>query len=462
LPNESDGADRATELANAEEFHRLYSHRVRYNVDSGKWLTNGKTHWQEDRDGEAVRLSMNVAREAGDRVAAGLSEKEAAKWRNACESVKSINATLTLAKAMPGISKTADEFDADDFLLNCPNGTLELGKTIKLRRHEPNDLITKCLAVPYDPRAVCPLWERVVARSMNNNPELIAYLQRACGVALTGTAGVHELLIFHGVGANGKSVIIDTIIGLLGPYAGIAPESLLTASTHGNQHPTEIADLQGKRLIVASETESGATMRLQLVKRLTGDATLKGRFMRQDFFEFRRTFKLWLQTNNKPRLSEDSEAVWRRLRLLPFAVVIPEAERDPNLIEKLKAEHAGILAWCVRGCLDWQNGGMRPPPEVLAATSDYRADADELAEFVSSRCIVGVADTFRATRADLFAAYTAWAKATNERRPMERGVFYEAIRRRDGISDADWKSAGVKVRGFKGIAVCGNGGDGGN
>jgi putative DNA primase/helicase len=175
--------------------------------------------------------------------------------------------------------------------------------------------------------------------------------------------------------------------------------------------------------------------------------------MRCDFFEFHRTHKLVLITNNRPRLSESTEAVWRRLRLLPFDVVIPPQERDLNLLEKLKKEYPGILAWCVAGCIDQLRNGMNPPNEVLVATEEYRNEADELADFINSRCIEGDPEVFRVSRADLHQAYVGWAKQTNERHPLDRHALYEAIRRRNGIDERPWKVKDVAVRGFRGIAL---------
>jgi putative DNA primase/helicase len=368
------------------------------------------------------------------------------------ESARGIAAVMKLLESEQGVSIPASSFDADDYLLNVANGTLDL-KTAKLRPHDPADLITHCLTTPYDPRARCPLWEQVVHRSMGGNEDLVKYLRRWFGLSLTGCPNVHELLIAHGVGANGKSVIFDTMVGLLEGYAGVAPESLLIARHGQSEHPTEIADLLGKRLVIASETESCATLRLQLVKRLTGDSTIKARFMRQDYFEFPRTHKIVMITNNKPRMTENNEAVWRRVRLLPFNEVIPEGERDPHLLEKLKAEGRGILAWGVVGCIDQQRHGMSPPQEVVTATEDYRQEADELAEFIAAKCIEGGGDTFRVSRADLYTTYCTWAKVANERFVMDRTQFYSAIRRRDGVRDGAWKVEGRAIRGFTGIAL---------
>lgn len=453
--------DRATELANAEEVNKLFGPRLRYDVDRGEYVVYEGTHWRIDLDGQVPRWAKEVARTSVDRLHETVPANELVRFRRLAESAVGISGVLKLLQTEPGVSISASRFDQGDYLVNCPNGTLDL-RTESLKPHSAADLITHMLTTPYFPAAQCTLWESIVHRSMGGNLSLIQYLRRWCGLFLSGCPNVHELLIAHGVGANGKSVIFDTLIALLGTYATVAPESLLIARHGQCEHPTEIAGLVGKRLVVASETESGATLRLQLVKRLTGDLIIKARFMRQDFFEFRRTHKLVLITNNKPRLTENTEAVWRRLRLLPFNVVIPPDERDPNLLEKLRGEFPGILRWCVRGFRDWQKNGMNPPAEVLIATDEYRQEADEVGEFVAARCIEGEAETFRVGRTELHAAYLTWAKANNIRHPLERTELYEAIRRRDGVIDGQWKIAGSKVpvRGFKGIGLCSSEGEG--
>jgi len=442
---------RATELANAEEVHRQRGSSLLYGVDRGEYFIWCGTHWQRDIDGQVSRWVKEIARGTEARLQAGIDARTLSRHIAKMESSSGVSGVLKLLQTEAGVSAAAAAFDADDYALNASNGTLCL-TTFALRPHRQRDRITHCLKTPYLADAKCPIWESVVSRSFAGKPELIGYLQRWAALFLTGCPNIHELLIAYGVGANGKSVIFDTLTALLEGYAGVAPESLLIANQHA-QHPTEIADLLGKRLVIASETESGANLRLQLVKRLTGDATIKARFMRQDFFEFRRTHKLVLITNNRPRLTENTEAVWRRLRILPFNVVIPPAERDPLLLDKLRAEFPGILAWCVRGCRDWQRNGMKPPADVLIATEEYRDDADDLAEFIESCCIVGDAETFRVMRAELFTEYVAWSRNGGDRHTLDRNAFYEAVRRREGIVEDRWKSAGRAVRGFRGIGV---------
>jgi putative DNA primase/helicase len=446
--------DRATELANAEEVRRLYGRDIRYDIARGQFLRWVGTHWKPDEDGYAVRCVKSVAKTTVQRLLdAGEDSKTVRKFASRAESAAGVNGVLSLLKTEEGVGVTNDKIDADNYALNVANGTLNL-RTGQLRAHRREDLITRFLPTPYDPNAQAPRWLACLHRCMDGKAHMIDYLNRLAGLCLTGDATVQELFIPYGAGANGKSLFFDTLIGLLGPYADVAPDSLLMVRHSGNEHPTEIADLLGKRLVVASETESGSMLRLQLVKRLTGDKKLKGRFMRCDYISFPRTHKLILITNSRPRLPESTEAVWRRLRVIPFSVVIPAAERDEHLLQKLEEEFAGILAWAVRGCLAWQRDGMKPPTEVQLATADYREEADELADFLAARCIIGDADTFRATRGDLFAEYLAHAKAAGEQHPLGRTQFYDAIRRRDGITEDEWKNTkDQKVRGFKGIGI---------
>jgi putative DNA primase/helicase len=226
-----------------------------------------------------------------------------------------------------------------------------------------------------------------IDRIMGANERLIAYVQKVLGNAVSGDANSQFFPIFWGEGANGKSTLLGIAQYVLGDYASIASDSLLTVGRQ--EHPTELADLQGRRLVIASETEEGGRLRVQLVKRLTGEVRMKARRMRQDFYEFDRTHHIILQTNNRPRIDEDSEAVFRRIRLVPFTVIIPLPERDPGLLDKLKAEASGVLTWLVMGCLAWQREGLDMPPEVADANQNYREESNPLGEFVDDCCTIG-------------------------------------------------------------------------
>jgi putative DNA primase/helicase len=285
---------------------------------------------------------------------------------------------------------------------------------------------------------------------MGGNAEMVAYLARVLGRCLSGDVSEQELYFFLGEGANGKSVFLDTLAGLMGDYACEAPPSLVTSRSH-EEHPTELADLCGKRLVIASETEEGAKLRIQLVKRLTGNAVIKGRFMRQDYFEFPRTHKLILVTNNKPIIRETTNAVWRRVRLIPFTVTIPRDQQDPKLLEKLRAEWPGILAWAVRGCLDWQRNGMQTPDDVMVATEEYRVEQDPLREYLADRCILG--EQAYVVRTEIYPDYQGWADKVGERHPMDRNTFYAHLRRVPNVSEGFKRIGGNITRIWQGIGL---------
>jgi putative DNA primase/helicase len=266
---------------------------------------------------------------------------------------------------------------------------------------------------------------------MAGNQAMIDALQRLAGYFLTGDISVQILPILYGPGANGKNVFLDTLVGIMGPYAEEAPDGLLTVR-QGDEHPTEIADLHGKRLVVASETEEGRKMRIGLVKKITGNRYLKGRFMRQDYFQFERTHKTVLVTNNRPIVTESSNAIWRRLRLIPFMVTIPEGKQDKHLTDKLVAEWPGILAWAVRPCLEWQRWqcDLEFPEAVKRATEEYRADSDHVADFIAECCVDwhGHEDqNMRTPKERVYMAYCSWCRSVGED-VLTRNAFNSRLR----------------------------------
>jgi putative DNA primase/helicase len=351
---------------------------------------------------------------------------------------------VAIARSRPGVAVVAEDLDADCWLLNCRNGTVDL-RTGALRPHRREDLITKLAPVQFDPRAECPLFDAFLETTFCGDEELIEFVLRLLGICLTGDVREQILPIFHGDGNNGKSVLLDTVAGLMGDYAAEAPPDLL-ASRRGERHPTELADLLGRRLVVASETEEGSILRLQLVKRLTGDARIKGRFMRQDFFEFERTHKIILVTNNKPVVRENTEAAWRRLRLVLFAHVVPKDKRDKTLLRKLRREWPGILARLVAGCLRWQREGLPEPDAVLVATAEYRSESDEIGQFLADCCVMS--PTAWTPSAALREEYEKWC-ADRGTRPFVGRAFTGRMRAHGCRPD---KQRGA--RGWLGVGLC--------
>jgi putative DNA primase/helicase len=414
-----------TDVGNAARLVQRFGNRIRYCFGPEQWLIWDGRRWKIDDRGLIVRLCKKTALAILDEAkkVEGDAQDELIKW--AMASQKRDRLTAMAALAQPDVAVGPDDLDADPWALNVLNGTVDL-RSGELNPHRQDDLITKIAPVEFDPDAACPRFDAFIQRTFDGDADLIRFVQRWHGHCLSGDVREQYLPIYHGEGNNGKSVLLDTVSAVMGDYAGEAPPDLVTVRKHP-EHPTEIADLLGKRLVIASETERDAELRLQLIKRLTGNARLKARRMRQDYFEFGRTHKMILVTNNKPTIKEDTEAAWRRLRLVPFNVIIPKEERDPDLMRKLSSEYAGILAWMVRGCVDWLREGLTEPAAITQATETYRgaADVNSLDGFLTECCTL--AQGLVCTTSDLIEAYSEWC-AKMKRMPLRRRALAAALK----------------------------------
>jgi putative DNA primase/helicase len=289
--------------------------------------------------------------------------------------------------------------------------TIELTTGLS-REYRREDYITKLAGTPIDRDCPTPKWKEFLDVVTDQNAELQNYLQRMAGYCLTGSVREHVLFFLYGTGANGKGVFLSTLNGVWGDYAVTAPMDTFL-ETQGERHPTELAFLRGARLVIAQETERGRRWAQAKLQSLTGGDDITARYMRQDFFTFRPQFKLVIAGNHKPSLSSVDEAIRRRFHLVPFTVTIPKDERDPELLDKLKAEWPGILAWAVQGCLDWQRTGLNPPPVVTQASEAYFAEEDTLGRWIEERC--GVDKIYKESVAALFDNWKLWAESGNER-----------------------------------------------
>ncbi len=257
--------------------------------------------------------------------------------------------------------------------------------------------------------------ERITA----SDTALVEFIQRMCGYFLTGSTRDHALFFGYGTGANGKSVLLSTVAGILADYARVAAIETFTASS-SERHPTDLAGLMGARLVSATETEEGRRWAESKVKALTGGDKIAARFMRQDFFEFVPAFKLLFAGNHKPGLRNVDEAIRVRFHLIPFSVTIPPDERDATLSERLKSEWPGILAWMVNGCADWQERGLAPPETVTAATKAYLEAQDAIAAWLDECCETSPNAWERS--AVLFGSWKAWAERSGEQLRRQQAV----------------------------------------
>jgi putative DNA primase/helicase len=418
-----------TDAGNAERFQAHVGDRFAFAHPWGSWMHFDGVRWQRDGSGESVRAALATLRAmAGESEKVPDEDHRGGLLKHALESESSarLAAMLTLGQAMLPIAPEA--LDQDPDLLNVANGTLDL-RTGELRPHDRRDWLTRLAPVRYEPDAVCPLWESFLRRVMGGNERLIGFLQRAVGYSLTGHGNEQVLFLLYGVGANGKSTFLETVRALLADYSTTADfTTFLKRDNEGARN--DLARLVGTRFVAAVEAEAGKPLAEALVKQLTGGDTITARFLFKEFFDFRPQFKIWLAANHKPGIYGSDHGIWRRIRLVPFTVTIPEAERDPRLVAKLAAELPGILAWAVRGCLAWRERGLGVPDEVRAATASYREEMDLFGGFLDEGCIAEGGAVV--TAKDLYVAYQGWCEANGEKPRSQKAL-----------------SVGLKERGFE-------------
>jgi P4 family phage/plasmid primase-like protien len=406
----------ATDVGNGERLAEQHGANVRYCHPWRRWLVWDNRRWCIDSMGEIMRRAKLVTRSIyveASKAADKDSREALAKWAAASERRERLAAMVALAESEQPIPIGVETLDANPWVLNCLNGTLDL-RSGKLREHRREDYLTKCCPVEYPTEeGIDPvLWQKFLDKIFNGNAALIGFVRRLMGASLVGEVRDHALPIFHGTGANGKSVLIETWTGILGPdYAIKAPANFLLVK-RGETHPTELADLHGKRLVAAVETPDGGRLSESLVKELTGGDSIRARRMREDFWQFRPSHTVLLATNHKPQILGTDFAIWRRIRLVPFTITIPEPEQDKALAIKLRAEWPAILRWAVGGCIEWKANGLDAPAEVLAATDNYRADMDPLGDFIEECCVIG--PQCEAKAGDLYRTYKTWAEARGD------------------------------------------------
>lgn len=403
-----------TDAANAERLAERYGHKLRY-VTGWGWTFYDGRRWKRDDSGEAVRLALETARSRYDDaiVAYGLNDVARAqrlgKWAATSLSASRIGAMLELAQAHEALRVAVSDFDASPWLFNVRNGVIDL-KTGELLAHRPDDHISHIADVDYDPAASCDRWLGFLERIFDGRYSLIDFVQRAVGYSLTGLTTEQVLFLCIGTGANGKSTFLNALRALFGTFGQQADFTTFLVRP-GDGPRNDIARMAGARFVSAVEAGQDRKLSEPIIKQLTGGDPVTARHLYGEFFEFTPQFKLWMGANHKPTIRETAEAIWRRIRLIPFDVTIPQAERDPGLGDKLRAELPGILAWAVQGGLQWQREGLQAPEAVSKATATYRAEQDAFAAFLSDCCVIGP-DRW-ATAGDLHRAYTRWGGEDN-------------------------------------------------
>ena len=374
---------------------------LRYVAVSNKWFEWTGVMWREDITllvySQARLFCRNEARKVNESGAKGVA------------SHKTVNAVVSMARCDRRVATRLEQWDSDPLLLNTPDGTVELG-TGQIRAHDPADYITRCTAV--GPGGERRRWQEFLDRITDGNETLQGFLKRLAGYCLTGLTEANALFFLHGLGANGKSVFVNTLTGIAADYHRVAPMEMLIAG-QSDRHPTELAGLVGCRIATAVETEQGRRWNEAKIKALTGGDRVSARFMRADFFDYMPQFKLVVSGNHKPSLNTVDEAIRRRLYLVPFTVTIPPEERDLELGEKLKAEWPGILQWAIEGCVEWRRQGLCPPPCVTEATREY-LDSQNIIKNWLDECTMEVKDAEELS-SHMFASWKAWCEENGEK-----------------------------------------------
>lgn len=416
------------DLIAREVMHRRYIHVT--GLDWHRWDGARWVRCQDAAPTEAIRrYVLRQVRIAGRRLDAVPDDGDAAQrvknWRAVC-SARRIGAILKLTIGHPLVGiEDASRLDADPYLLNTANGTLDL-RSLTIRDADPDDLITRKTTARFTATPRCPLWTAFLDRVLPDR-DVRDYLQRLAGIALFGAVYEHLLPILTGTGANGKGTFYGALMRALGDYAGPAEPDLFLV--HPGAHPVGQMDLFGRRLVVISEIDEHRHIAEATVKRLTGGDRIKARNLYGPFIEFDPSHTAMMVTNHLPKVRGDDPAIWRRIRVIPFAVNIPEHEWIADLGERLTAEESdGILAWALDGWIDYRDNGLHTPAAVKASTEDYRKANDDISRFVDERCTT-TSPAQKVSATDLYTAWERWATA-NGATAIAPTVFGKEIGRR--------------------------------
>lgn len=400
--------------------------------------------WAQDRRNRAEHLIRRgltrLSQEVLGRAQCHPNEKAAEKLYKTAHALQgrgALTKVIPELQAHPDITMTVDEFDTDDWKLNTPDGIVDL-KTGKISEPDPDMLCSKATAVGPDFEYVPERWMMFLCEATGGDQDLIDYLQKLIGYALTGSTQEQILAFIHGPPLTGKSVFIDTIASLFGSYHENAPGDTF-AKSRGDKHPTDLAKLAGSRLVTSVETEEGRAWDTQRVKMLTGGDQVSARFMAKDFFTYQPRYQIIIVGNNEPEIHGVDAAMMRRLHVIPFEY--PPENMDRMLGEKLKAEYPAILAWAIEGTKCWLEEGLVPPAVVRARTEQYRREEDPVGQFIEDKCETGD-KRFSVTRRQLYLAWQEWCHQQGE-----TAGSHKQLKRRFKAKEAEFDFHDARVTG---------------
>ena len=395
-----------TDTDNGQRFATRFGTNV-INTPGRGWLVYDGRRWYPDELLKVRELAKAAARLIADEAAFFKEDNARTARRNFAKQSLSTGALDRMLESGKSLLTVEDSrLDADPWLLNVENGTIDL-RTGRREKHDSRDLLTKIGPVRADRQAKCPLFKKFLRRITDNNKQLQTFIQKCIGYTLTGDMSEQVFFFVYGAsGNNGKSTFVNLIRKMLGDYGIHTPTDTFLVKQYDNNIPADLARLAGRRMVTAIEANANRQIDEAKIKGITGGEPITARFMRQNYFQFDPEFKLWLVANDRPRVRGTDDAFWRRVRLIPLSVAIPTDEVDPNLPMKLQAEWSGILAWAVRGCLNWQKDGLSQPDAIRAATEAWHSEMDHLKQFADELLIVSPGTKVAAST--LFDLYTKW------------------------------------------------------
>ena len=423
-----------THVANAKRLVARYQPTLRYVLGLGWILWTGQ-FWRPDPTSESAlatgfvrELALTIAEEASTlyaaaaRTASAEARKhlyalalERGRWAAQSEQAGTIAAGLKLAKH--DLLLEHDKINANPWLFNCHNGTIDL-RTGTLKDPDPTDFITHLAPVTYDPTATCPTWETFLLEVFAGDAEMVAFMRRAIGSSLTGIVQDRALFLLYGPqGHNGKTTTVEAVRDLLGTsgeegfgYARKVDVMTFMKSKNYEDNLRKAAQLAGTRFVYSSEIDEEHRLNEQLIKDMTGGDTMEARRLYKEAFNFKPTFKPWMYGNHKPEIRGTDDALWGRVKLIEFPVSFADRV-DLDLPRKLRAELPGILNWAIAGCLAWQRDGLNSPAKVQDDTQSYRKEQDVIGQFISECCQTGE-DYMQCKASALYSAYRRWAEAS--------------------------------------------------
>jgi putative DNA primase/helicase len=444
-----------TDLGNAEYMIDIYGAELRFDVDARQWLHWCGSHWQYDTTGEIERIARDTVRSMYD-LLKDITDPDKAKQMfghiRKSESKPRLEAMIGLAQYCPGIPVRSSELDADHWLINCQNGTVDL-RTGMLHEHRQSDMIAKMAPINFVPEAQCPRFLQFLDEVFVGDSDIASFAQRMIGYCLTGDTREESIFILYGRGQCGKSKFVEIICRVLGDYVRNTP--VTTFVERNDTSTADLASLVGSRLVTASEADEHQAFNEPLLKRISGRDPVTCRHLYKSFFTYVPTFKVVFSTNDVPRIRSQSFAMKRRVKIVPFRQRFYDPEegklpiKDDRLWEKLTSEVEGIFAWAVRGCLEWQKNGLQVPPAIRREINRLFDEQDPLAEFIDQKCVLGLDESIEVNK--LWREYLEWC-SIEVRRPAFKATqwFSKSLTQRDDI-DLARGTGGIRM--LQGIAL---------